>query len=89
MKIPCESQCNMCNLFKSKSKSCVMLLLRHAAAQYIIFLTDDAQCIGKSRERGVDLGKMPVLDQFLNSPPLISLPLSSSSSPGDGEASGG
>lgn len=33
-----------------------MLLLRHAAG-YILFLIDDAQCIGE----GVELGMMPEL----------------------------
>lgn len=57
VKIPCEFLCNMCNLlFKIKTKSCVMLLLRHAAG-YILFLIDDAQCIGE----GVELGMMPEL----------------------------
>lgn len=38
-----------------------MLLLCHAAAWYIIFLSDDAQCMEESREKGVDLGNMPML----------------------------
>lgn len=56
MKNPGEFLCNMCNLFKIKTKSCVMLLLRHTAG-YILFLIDDAQ----RQWEGVELGKMPVL----------------------------
>lgn len=52
MKIPQEFLCSMCNLFKIKTKSCVMPLLHHAAAGYILFLSDDAQCVegGGGRE---------------------------------------
>lgn len=34
----------LCNMFKIKTKSCVMLLLRHAAG-YILFHIDDAVCV--------------------------------------------
>lgn len=72
MKIPYEFLCNMCNLFKIKTESCVMLLLHHAAG-HIIFLIDDAHCVGK-RVGGSGTGKDACgVDQFLYSAPFISV----------------
>ena len=47
------------NMFKIKTKSCVMLLLRHAAG-HLLSLIDDALCVGE----GVELGKMPAALQI-------------------------
>lgn len=63
VKIPCEFLCNMCSLFKFKSKSCVMLLRRHPDG-YILFLIGDAQCI-EERVGGSGTGKdAHAVDQF-------------------------
>ena len=82
VKIPQEFLCDMCNLFKIKTESCVMPLLHHAAAGHILFLIDDAQCVGgREWEGGIWISSwIHHLSTLLLSPSLI---------PGDGEAAGG